>query len=66
MVLQDENSNCFFLYNCALRWLAVRLDMITIGILAGNAAMVLAFHGQTDAAYAGLVLAYTAQLGGML
>ncbi|XP_065575834.1 ATP-binding cassette sub-family C member 5-like isoform X13 [Artemia franciscana] len=66
MVLQDENSNCFFLYNCALRWLAVRLDMITVGILASNAAMVLAFHGQTDAAYAGLVLAYAAQLGGML
>ena len=29
MILFDENASTFFLFNCSMRWLAVRLDLLT-------------------------------------
>ncbi|XP_037076483.1 multidrug resistance-associated protein 5-like [Pollicipes pollicipes] len=61
----DENSAAFFLFNCSMRWVAIRLDSLTVTITALTAVFVLATHGSVPAAFAGLALAYAAQLSGL-
>ncbi len=91
MILYDENTSTFFLYNCCMRWLAVRLDLLSgtllkinykpnkrysfiidrltsylVCIMTVTSVMVVALHGVIPAAYAGLALAYSGQLTGIL
>jgi len=66
MILYDENTSSFFLFNICMRWLAVRLDFIAACSMGITAGMVVALHGYVPAAYAGLALAFSSQLSGML
>ncbi|XP_066942829.1 ATP-binding cassette sub-family C member 5-like isoform X2 [Macrobrachium rosenbergii] len=65
MLLFDENSCVFFLFNCAMRWLAIRLDILALLVTACTAFLSLLLRGHVDAAFAGLALAYAAQLSGI-
>nr|QST14989.1 ABCC5 protein [Diaphanosoma celebensis] len=66
MILFDENASTFFLFNCSMRWLAVRLDLLTVCGMAVTAGLVVALHGVVPAAFAGLALAFSGQLAGTL
>jgi len=65
-ILYDENTSSFFLFNICMRWLAVRLDFITACCMGITAGLVVALHGYVPAAYAGLALAFSSQLSGIL
>ena len=56
--LLDTNTRPFFMYSCSNRWLAVRLDMLTISITGVTALMVVLIKGTLPPAFAGLALAY--------
>lgn len=66
MILYDENTSSFFLFNICMRWLAIRLDFITACCMGITAGLVVALHGYVPAAYAGLALAFSSQLSGIL
>ncbi|XP_043243521.1 multidrug resistance-associated protein 5-like isoform X2 [Amphibalanus amphitrite] len=61
----DDNSSAFYLFNCSMRWVAIRLDSLTVTITALTSVFVLASHGVVPAAFAGLAMAYAAQLSGL-
>lgn len=49
----------------ALRWLAIRLDCLAVGVTGVTGLLVFIFNGSVSAAAAGLALAYAAQLSGV-
>ncbi|XP_042864040.1 multidrug resistance-associated protein 5-like isoform X6 [Penaeus japonicus] len=65
MVLFDENTCVFFLFNCAMRWLAIRLDLLALLVISITAILSLILRGSVEASFAGLALAYAAQLSGI-
>lgn len=48
-----------------MRWLAVRLDMLALSVTSCTAILALFLRGVVDASFAGLALAYAAQLSGI-
>lgn len=45
-----------------MRWLAVRLDIISVSLISMTALMMVLMHGQIPPAYAGLAISYAVQV----
>ncbi|XP_077165982.1 ATP-binding cassette sub-family C member 12-like isoform X2 [Paroedura picta] len=64
--LNDENSGHFMLFNCALRWFAVRTDILMNIVTLSVALFVVLSPSSISAAAKGLALSYIIQLSGLL
>merc|ERR1719444_198534 len=55
----DHNSNIFFTYWVASRWLAIRMDWLSVLLIGVVTLCLVAVQGKIDPAFAGLALVYS-------
>ena len=65
-ILLDKNTLPFFMFACSQRWLAVRLDIITIGITTVTALFVVLLKESVPAAMGGLAISYAIRVSNEL
>ena len=65
MLLFDQNQGLLFMFNCAIRWLAVRMDMLSVLVTTMTALLIVILHGVVGPSFAGLALAFAMQLSGI-
>ncbi|CAH1245355.1 ABCC5, partial [Branchiostoma lanceolatum] len=65
LALLDQNTMIQFVFHCAMRWLAVRLDLITVTMSTITALLVVVMHGSVPPAMAGLALSSVIQMTGL-
>ncbi|XP_078400455.1 ATP-binding cassette sub-family C member 12 [Cetorhinus maximus] len=63
--LSDINSSHFLLFNCSMRWLAVRIDTLTALLTLTVALFVILSPDSVPASNKGLALSYAIQLTGL-
>ncbi|XP_067906009.1 ATP-binding cassette sub-family C member 12 [Heterodontus francisci] len=63
--LSDKNSSHFLLFNCSMRWLAVRIDLLTTLITLTVALFVILSPDSISVSSKGLALSYAIQLTGL-
>ncbi|KAL1122346.1 hypothetical protein AAG570_003751, partial [Ranatra chinensis] len=61
----DLNSTCLYLYSVGTRWLALRLDILAVFIVAITSALMIIFQGEVPPAMAGLAIAYATTISGI-
>ena len=59
--LLDKNTLPFFIYYCSFRWLAVRLDVISISITTVTALLIVLLRDDVPAVMGGLAITYAIQ-----
>ncbi|XP_063169177.1 ATP-binding cassette sub-family C member 12-like [Candoia aspera] len=64
-MLNDENSNDFILFNYALRWFALRTDILT-NVMTLIVSLFVVLNHSISVAGKGLALSYSLQLSGLL
>ena len=64
--LLDKNTLPYFMYYMSFRWLAVRLDMISIGIGTVTALLIVLLRDNVPAAMGGLAITYALQASIMM
>ncbi|CAH1408378.1 unnamed protein product [Nezara viridula] len=62
----DFNSVCFYMSSVANRWIALRVDTVTVLIIFGTSIFSIVMKGSVPASLAGLAIAYATTLSGML
>uniref|UniRef100_A0A5S6R0N3 Uncharacterized protein n=1 Tax=Trichuris muris TaxID=70415 RepID=A0A5S6R0N3_TRIMR len=63
--LLDQNSSWMFMYNSAMRWLAVWLDFLVVGVVFAISLLMVALGDDIEPAYAGMALSYAMQMSGI-
>ncbi|XP_073978211.1 ATP-binding cassette sub-family C member 5-like isoform X2 [Rhodnius prolixus] len=61
----DLNSSCFYMCQAASRWLALRIDCLSVFIMFVTSLLILFTRGTVPPSLAGLAIAYAASLSGL-
>ncbi|KAL3072338.1 hypothetical protein niasHT_034538 [Heterodera trifolii] len=61
----DENSGALFLYHSAMRWQAVWLDLLVVGLTFFVSLFIVLLTGRIDPAEAGMAIAFAMQMSGI-
>lgn len=61
----DQNTTCLYMATIGIRWLALRIDSLSVIITGITAFLAISLHGQVSPALAGLAIAYAATISGI-